>query len=457
MLSLDTSGPLILGEDVGDQKMKFLLVGAYTWLAPKESPLDEAPTVGREEEGEEENQELKMEDQEDVEEPGGDLEDVVEGEAAEEGEHQEPEEAVREGVEDQEKFEVKTFRMVTPIPSKAGDVVLQAAIDMILKLRLDGYEIFQVHSDNGGEFTSQMMKKWMRMRGYVRTYTGVADPQANGRAENAVQQVKNHIRRLLLQAGMGVEKWPLAARHADEQLRTWRKGKKQDFPPLGTKVLTKKRAWKAKEFAPTMEKVVYLAPSWENHGHWIQREDGTKIVTRFYITKVREPVTEQTWVGVLEEMPDPVETRRRLRMKSPPEARFLKMEHEAKEEREETPRLREKALKIIEEEMMALMEDPQEEMVMITMKAVAKLKKVMDATTEPEEVLQTRIVGMDEVYKKWSEWEKPIREELVSLVEDKEALKVISKKEAEEMFREAYREGGKIEVVPGKLVATIRR
>ena len=64
-----------------------------------------------------------------------------------------------------EDFEIKVFRLVTPLPSKAGGVVLQAVIDMILKLRSDGFDVSQVHSDNGGEFTSDAMKRWMKARG----------------------------------------------------------------------------------------------------------------------------------------------------------------------------------------------------------------------------------------------------------------------------------------------------
>lgn len=480
VLSIDTSGPLVPGEDVTEEKMKFLLIGAYTWLAPKKSPMDDA----REEDSE---QQKVGEGQEEVtleaEEKGGDqeAETPIEGQedgGAEEGKKKEEvegsekdediEEKVRQFVEDAAELEVKTFRMVTPLPSKSGDAVLQATIDMILKLRLDGFEVFQVHSDNGGEFTSASMKRWMRARGYVRTYTGNSDPQANGRAENAVQQVKNQIRRLLLQANYSTDQWPIAARHADEQLRRKRLGLSQNFPPLGKMVLTKKRAWRSKEFAPTMEKVEYLCPSWESHGHWIRREDGTKIVTRFYISRVVDPPDPQAWIGLMEEYPDPLDVRRRIRGKQPPFVRLRmvqgedqKNEEEKEDEREEdeleeASRIRQRALQIIMTEMTALMEDPDEEMIKHTMKSVTKLRSVMEVTGESEEVLQTKIIGAAEVMRDWKEWERPIKEELIALVEDKEALRVVSKEEAAAMFREAHEQGRKLEVVPGKLVTTIK-
>lgn len=387
-----------------------------------DSPLDDAKEESKEPMEEDEGEEkMKLEVDEEV--PEGDGVDVIK----EEGEEEKPDSPEEKGIEDEvrgtvegpDRFEMKTFRMVVPIPSKSGDVVLQATIDMILKLRLDGFEVFQVHSDNGGEFTSAAMRKWMRTHGYVRTYTGVADPQANGRAENAVQQVKNQVRRLLLQAGMEVNQWPIAARYADEQLRNLRLGRKQKFPPLGKVVLTKKRAWRAREFAPTMERVTYLCPSWESHGHWIRRQDVTKIVTRFYIAKVEDPEGQQAWIGLMEDLPDPVEVRRRLRGKQPPWGRLRKAEGEGEVEEEKDPlkeatKVRARALQMIMEEMAAQMEDVEGDMMIYTMTAVTKLRAVMEVTGEAEEVLQTKIVGAAEVIKDWELWKKPIHEELVA-------------------------------------------
>eukprot|EP00435_Cladocopium_sp_Y103_P060451 s1049_g22.t1 len=73
----------------------------------------------------------------------------------------------------------------------------------------------------------------MKNKGYIQIFTGVSDPQTNGRAENAVQQVKESHEeiagRLLHQAGWSQDQWPLAARHCDEQLRMARLGLK--LPP----------------------------------------------------------------------------------------------------------------------------------------------------------------------------------------------------------------------------------
>ena len=468
VLSVDTTGPLVKGEDLMGNKMRFRLVGAYTWLAPKDSPLEDKRNERVPEEEVDAIEGLRIDDSEGEaddeaehteedpqQDPPGNPEEPQGGERA--INPQEPQEAAKEEVDQPEDFEIKIFRLVTPLPSKAGGVVLQAVIDMILKLRSDGFDVSQVHSDNGGEFTSDAMRRWMKARGYIRTFTGVSNPQSNGRAENAVQQVKTHIRRLLHQAGWSEDQWPLAARHCDEQLRMWRCGLKQKFPPLGAEVLVKKRRWNAQQFLPTMDRVTYIAPCWEGHGHWVKQEDGTTIVARFCIADVWNPVTDHSWLAVMTEMPDPLEERRRLRRKTPPELAKMEVQEDepGEEGRDPEPRRRSRLLQLIMEEMTALMEDPSEEALKTTMQSVAKLRMMMETGTS-EDVLQTRIVGLGEVMKDLEGWKKPIEEELKSLVEDKMALEAISKEEVEKMFREAHAEGRKLEVVPGKLVTVVK-
>ena len=212
-------------------------------------------------------------------------------------------------------------------------------------------------------------------------------------------------------------------------------GLKQKFPPLGAEVLVKKRRWNAQQFLPTMDRVT--------------------IVARFCIADVWNPVTDHSWLAVMTEVPEPLEEKRRLRRKTPPElAKMEVREDEPWEEgRDPEPRSRPRILQLIMEEMTALMEDPSEEALKTTIMSVAKLRTMMEAGTS-EDILQTRIV-LGEVMKDLEGWKKPIEDELKSLVEDKMALQAISKEEVEKMFREAHAEGRKLEVVPGKLVTVI--
>jgi hypothetical protein len=67
----------------------------------------------------------------------------------------------------------------------------------------------------------------------------------------------------------------------------------------------------------------------------VEREDGTRIVTRFYLHKTWNPITDQSWLAVIEEMPDPVEVRRRLRAKGPAGARKLEAKEEDQDSQED--------------------------------------------------------------------------------------------------------------------------
>jgi len=67
-------------------------------------------------------------------------------------------------------------------------------------------------------------------------------------------------------------------------------------PPFMSKVIVKKRHWKAKDFDPKTEVVRYIAPSWLFHRHWIMRDDGTKTLTRAVIIQTQEPVLSPHWM-----------------------------------------------------------------------------------------------------------------------------------------------------------------
>ena len=50
VLSVDTTGPLVKGKDVDTTEVRFLLVGAFTWMVPKGSRLSEGPKLPEEDE-----------------------------------------------------------------------------------------------------------------------------------------------------------------------------------------------------------------------------------------------------------------------------------------------------------------------------------------------------------------------------------------------------------------------
>ena len=83
--------------------------------------------------------------------------------------------------------------------SKKAKEVTRVTMDMLRRLRADGFHIGHINSNQGHEFQGQF-KVWCHERGILLTRTPGHDPRLNGRAECAVKTIKTQIRRVLLQA-----------------------------------------------------------------------------------------------------------------------------------------------------------------------------------------------------------------------------------------------------------------
>ena len=514
VLSIDTAGPLIGAYDQGGGMARYFLVGALTWRVPKgleklKQPAQE-PLEG---------DEPKIEDKEDVEEEaledgifgdlppmgadnnqasGGELaaelglgggdpvrlaapprsDDVAElglgggdpvrlaaplpGEAAAElglggGDPVRlvapPEEKGPEDLE--ETTEVRVFRLALPMITKTAREVSATAMEFVLRLRADGFHIGRIHCDRGHEFEGAF-KRWARSRGIYVTKTAGDDPQGNGRAEVAVKAIKSQIRRTLRQAGLDSAHWPWALRYVDELNRCVRKGIQPSWPPFYQEVRVKKRTWRRGAFEPVVERVHYLCPSTEDHGHWVQKQGEPPRVTKFIMEKTTEPVEEGAWIALEGRIVDPWSTRRRLRGKTAVRRVHPTLDQEGEDsEREKKKEEVKQIYAVIEEEMRGIVdEDP--EVASGIIQVVAKLRKIATAMEESEEVLQTKIISPKEVSRKWGEWLESVDSEVQSLTKDKQALKELTAEEHEELKQQAEREGRRVEYIPSKLVHVVK-
>ena len=514
VLSIDTAGPLIGAYDQGGGMARYFLVGALTWRVPKgleklKQPAQE-PLEG---------DEPKIEDKEDVEEealedgifgdlppmgadnnqaPGGELaaelglgggdpvrlaapprsDDGAElglgggdpvrlaaplpGEAAAElglggGDPVRlvapPEEKGPEDLE--ETTEVRVFRLALPMITKTAREVSATAMEFVLRLRADGFHIGRIHCDRGHEFEGAF-KRWARSRGIYVTKTAGDDPQGNGRAEVAVKAIKSQIRRTLRQAGLDSAHWLWALRYVDELNRCVRKGIQPSWPPFYQEVRVKKRTWRRGAFEPVVERVHYLCPSTEDHGHWVQKQGEPPRVTKFIMEKTTEPVEEGAWIALEGRIVDPWSTRSRLRGKTAVRRVHPTLDQEGEDS--ETEKKKEEVKQIyavIEEEMRGIVdEDP--EVASGIIQVVAKLRKIATAMEESEEVLQTKIISPKEVSRKWGEWLESVDSEVQSLTKDKQALKELTAEEHEELKQQAEREGRRVEYIPSKLVHVVK-
>lgn len=71
-----------------------------------------------------------------------------------------------------------------------------------------------------------------------------------------------------------------------------------------------------------------------------------------------------------------------------------------------------------------------------------------------DEVLQTRVISPKEVREDWANWIGPSRAEVESLLEEKAALRPVTKGELEEIKRTCEAQGRSVELVPSKVVFT---
>lgn len=467
VLSLDTAGPYKEGHDLV-MKSRYLMVGAFTWLVPKgtralEETLEEVPEGAPEVEEWKDHRKREEEEAERSPREGphrGEKETEDERspfEGPHRGEKESEAERPRRGEKIGEDWEVRVFRLAAPMATKRAEETLRTAIEFVLRLRADGYTVNQIHTDQGHEYYGQF-REWCDRRGIQLTRTPGDDPQGNGRAEVAIQGVTRQIRATLHQSGRGWEWWPMAARHAAEVLRYSRIDKKIDIPPFMEEVLVRRRHWRRGVLMePSTEKVRYICPAWDHHGHWVQKEDGSKVVTRYVIRKLREPVTEDVWIALEEEALDALQSRRRMREKTSPALRMLdglgEENHGGDEEEKESRRTEEVISKIIEEEMMKMVEE-ETDLVREEFQVIAGLRKMIDRPWEEEEVLQTKIVSPYEVQRNWNQWEEAARDEIRSLLQEKEALEEISHESFVKLRREAEEDGRTIEVIPSKVVFT---
>ena len=483
VLSLDFTGPFKEAKDLQKKKAKYLLIATFTW--PSKDPKEDAEEKQKKEDEEalevpegvpqiEEDEEEKAEDREAAEEADearGEEEGVVEnGEMVESEDGRQPEEERREELEEvREEPAIAVHRLLLPLPSRSKAEVLKGIVDLYIKLKSEGFHVRQLHTDRAAEFRSKVLEEWCRNRCILQTFTAADQPQSNGRAEVAVQVLKAQIKRMLLNADAGAERWPIAARCLDEQLRRKRIGDTKKLPPFLAEVLVRKKGWRAREFEPSQEKVRYLCPSFVNHGHWVERADGSQVLARIVLFGLREPPALEHWIA-LEDQLGPHEERRRIRGKQTVLLRSAVVAEEMEEEGTEAAEKMEERGEIEEREeleeeeaecqkVLRFREVMQEEMVnavydhpeagATVVDQIAWLKEAMGQPSH-DEVLQTRIVSVAEMKKHLTDWLPAIQAEMSSLFEVKEALARVAESEAERLVEEGA------ELIPAKLVCTVK-
>ena len=174
--------------------------------------------------------------------------------------------------------------------------------------------------------------------------------------------------------------------------------------------------------------------------------DDRPVITRCIMKPIEEAHEELRWQAMEPEVEDQQTVRRRIRGKTT----IRSLDAEDHPNPDELSRMR--FAQVLEQEMVKIPGDEFEQ-VKIEIPVLEKLKKAA-LHHGPEEILQTKIIGQDEVRRDWKIWKGAAEEEVASPLEEKKAMVELGRTEVEEVVRQAQSRGQQVEFIPSKLVFT---
>ncbi|CAI7816807.1 unnamed protein product [Closterium sp. NIES-54] len=118
------------------------------------------------------------------------------------------------------------YTMVSPLRSKGEvpDVLIPwmraVRLQLCERFRHD-LPILRLHSDRGGEFSSNLLRDFCRGEGILQSFTLPASPQQNRIAERRIGLVMEVARTSMIHVAAPHFLWPFAVRYAAHQLNLW--------------------------------------------------------------------------------------------------------------------------------------------------------------------------------------------------------------------------------------------
>ncbi|CAI7808655.1 unnamed protein product [Closterium sp. NIES-53] len=116
-------------------------------------------------------------------------------------------------------------RYTTVFPLRSKGEVTEVLIDWIRAARLQlrehfgsDFPVLRLHSDRGGEFSSDLLRAFCRAEGIRQTFTLPASPQQNGIAERRIGMVMDVARTSMIHAAAPHFLWPFAFQYAAHQI-----------------------------------------------------------------------------------------------------------------------------------------------------------------------------------------------------------------------------------------------
>ncbi|CAI7883068.1 unnamed protein product [Closterium sp. NIES-54] len=116
-------------------------------------------------------------------------------------------------------------RYTTVFPLRNKGEVTEVLIDSIRVARLQlrerfgsDFPVLRLHSDRGGDFSSDLLRAFCRAEGIRQTFTLLASPQQNGIAERRIGMVMDVARTSMIHAAAPHFLWPFAVQYAAHQI-----------------------------------------------------------------------------------------------------------------------------------------------------------------------------------------------------------------------------------------------
>ncbi|CAI7869722.1 unnamed protein product [Closterium sp. NIES-53] len=116
-------------------------------------------------------------------------------------------------------------RYTTVFPLRSKGEVTEVLIVWIRTARLQlrerfgsDFSVLRLHSDRGGEFSSDLLRAFCRAEGIRQTFTLPASPQQNGIAERRIGMVMDVARTSMIHAAAPHFLWPFAVQYAAHQI-----------------------------------------------------------------------------------------------------------------------------------------------------------------------------------------------------------------------------------------------
>ncbi|CAI7756260.1 unnamed protein product [Closterium sp. NIES-53] len=129
-------------------------------------------------------------------------------------------------------------RYTTVFPLRTKGEVPDVLIPWIRRARLQlserfhsDFPVLRLHSDRGGEFSSDLLAAYCTEHGIEQSFTLPASPQQNGVAERRIGLVMEVARTSLIHAAAAHFLWPFAVRYAAHQLNLWPRVSLPDTSP----------------------------------------------------------------------------------------------------------------------------------------------------------------------------------------------------------------------------------